>query len=78
MVGEDSLISTFVGLKRNHAIAPQREWMEWFRDLERYDEVHGHCNVPSTYEIPENGRKLGSWLTNQRRNKKLGNLREDR
>lgn len=55
----------------------QRDWMDWYEDLLRYSDSAGHCNVPPTYTTPE-GRKLGYWLTNQRRNKKNGTLRYDR
>jgi hypothetical protein len=57
--------------------AVHREWNDWYRDLLEYGSIHGHCNVPSTVELP-GGRKLGWWLTNQRRNKKSGKLRPDR
>jgi hypothetical protein len=56
----------------------QREWNEWYADLIAYYEMFGTCNVPSTYEMLGSGRKLGSWLTNQRRNKKKGILSPER
>jgi hypothetical protein len=57
--------------------AVHRDWNEWYNDLLEYGAINGHCNIPSTCVL-SGGRKLGWWLTNQRRNKKHGKLRQDR
>lgn len=36
-------------------------WSEKFDELQKFQEKHGHCRVPSSSE------KLSQWVTNQRR-----------
>ncbi|KDU80239.1 restriction endonuclease family protein [Chlamydia muridarum] len=50
-------------------------WEENFLELQRFQEEHGHCRVPSRY--PENPQ-LASWVHVQRRCFKAGKLSEDR
>ena len=50
-------------------------WEQNFRELLKYRDIHGHCIIP--HDWPENP-KLGLWVNNQRRNKKIGKLSADR
>ena len=50
--------------KRNEA-----QWQSKLELLRQYQEQHGHCNVPTIYEI--NGVKLGIWLKDQRKKYKM-------
>jgi hypothetical protein len=50
-------------------------WEEMFAALVVYKEIKGHCNVPK--EWSENP-KLGSWVGQQRQNRKAGTLSENR
>lgn len=47
-------------------------WDENFNLLCEYKNEHGDCKVPSRYE--EDGNRLGSWVCNQRRKKKMNIL----
>jgi hypothetical protein len=52
-----------------------------FAALEEYGSVHGHCNVPISYECTlQSGQtvKLGTWLGTQRQLKRKNNLRIER
>ncbi|WP_231911662.1 DEAD/DEAH box helicase [Chlamydia suis] len=53
----------------------EEAWEENFLELKRFQEEHGHCNVPRWY--PENP-DLGSWVKAQRKTFKSGELSEDR
>ena len=57
--------------------APHREWSEWYNDLLEFGAEHGHYNAPSTY-VTAGGKRLGWWLTNQRRWKKQNILRAEK
>lgn len=50
-------------------------WLYYFGLLQNFKELHGHCNIPSTYE--ENPT-LGTWISFQRVQYKKGRLPEDR
>lgn len=39
-------------------------WEQKFRDLQRYMEEHGHCNVPTKYK---KDTSLGRWVSTQRK-----------
>ncbi|KAL3930038.1 MAG: hypothetical protein SGARI_004598 [Bacillariaceae sp.] len=52
-------------------------WEDKFRELQRYQQQHGHCNVPTKNRA---NRALGRWVSTQRSNYKKfklgkGNLR---
>ncbi len=49
-------------------------WMEKYRRLEAYKEVHGHCRVPQAYE----DRSLACWVGKQRSMQRASTLRNDR
>ncbi|WP_180375819.1 helicase associated domain-containing protein, partial [Chlamydia suis] len=53
----------------------EEAWEKNFLELKRFQEEHGHCNVPSVY--PQNP-SLGVWVSNQRADFKKGKLAEDR
>ncbi|WP_257616748.1 DEAD/DEAH box helicase [Chlamydia suis] len=53
----------------------EEEWEENFLELKRFQEEHGHCKVP--YKYPQNPQ-LASWVSNQRKDFKKGDLSEDR
>jgi Helicase associated domain len=40
-------------------------WNARFEQLKEYKKVHGHCQVPYSYESAD-GAKLGQWVQNQR------------
>jgi len=49
-----------------------RQWENMYTVLLQYEQREGHCNVPHNHI--EDGKKLGEWLTNQRKEKKKGKL----
>ncbi|GAX20622.1 hypothetical protein FisN_3Hh527 [Fistulifera solaris] len=49
-------------------------WMEKYRRLDAYKQVHGHCRVPQSYE----DRSLACWVGNQRSMQRAGTLRDYR
>ena len=53
-----------------------RPWDEWFELLKAYKDEHGRCRVPFSAEY--RGVKLGSWVSEQRRDHKAGDLSEER
>jgi superfamily II DNA or RNA helicase len=48
-------------------------WEKAFRILSDFVELEGHASPANVYETPE-GFKLGAWIGNQRRNRKVGRL----
>jgi hypothetical protein len=50
-------------------------WEQRFADLVAFKAVHGHCNVPSSYQEDPS---LAVWVFNCRRQQKLGSLAQDR
>jgi len=38
-------------------------WIHYYRKLQEFKQVHGHCNVPSTFE----DKKLARWVSRQRK-----------
>ena len=54
--------------------SPQDAWQVMYEQLREFYGVHGHTSVPQFY--PEN-RKLGWWVTTQRRNRKRKPLTTD-
>jgi hypothetical protein len=52
-------------------------WDCWYHDLLAYERMNGHCNVPVQYKM-ECGRKLGQWLNNQKRLRRVGKLKPER
>ena len=65
----DLLISSGALTRRKHRkqgeSSMQREqWLSQFAQLEKYRQVHGHCNVPKRWK---NNLSLGIWVFNQRR-----------
>ncbi|WP_080121412.1 DEAD/DEAH box helicase [Chlamydia suis] len=53
----------------------EESWEKNFLELQRFQEEHGHCKVPSGY--PQNPQ-LAVWVKNQRNDFKKGKLSEDR
>ncbi|WP_080132990.1 DEAD/DEAH box helicase [Chlamydia suis] len=53
----------------------EESWEKNFLELKRFQEEHGHCNVPSV--CPQNP-SLGVWVCVQREKFKKGDLSEDR
>ena len=53
----------------------EEAWEKNFLELKRFQEEHGHCKVPQRY--PQNPQ-LASWVSNQRKDFKKGDLSEDR
>ncbi|WP_082192338.1 DEAD/DEAH box helicase [Chlamydia suis] len=53
----------------------EEEWEENFLELKRFQEEHGHCNVPHKY--PQNPQ-LAVWVSHQRADFKEGKLAEDK
>jgi hypothetical protein len=54
----------------------EEQWEVMFRLLEQFKNREEHCNVPQRHK--EDGSNLGSWLFTQRKQKKKGDLNEDR
>ena len=50
-------------------------WDENYMYAEKYYKKYGNLDIPQKYEV--NGRKLGDWLSDQRKFKKSGNLTDD-
>ena len=50
-------------------------WMFWYGLLKTFNEEHGHCRVPATYESND-GYRLGQWVGVQRGTR--GTLKSDR
>ena len=50
-------------------------WEEAFQRLVAFKREHSHCNVPARYK---HDPELASWVTRQRRRKRLGKLSSDR
>lgn len=48
--------------------AKEAEWDIWFGYLKEFVERENHCNIPTKYQTTE-GHHLGSWVSNQRKNK---------
>ena len=53
------------------------QWEEGFRELSRYHQEYGHCNVAKVY-IPDSGFKLSGWVGRQRQALVSGKLPTDR
>ena len=53
------------------------QWEEAFEQLQYYVKQHGNAKVPATYGITDNF-KLGTWASNQRKNKSKNLLSQDR
>ncbi|MEB2690595.1 DEAD/DEAH box helicase [Chlamydia suis] len=53
----------------------EEAWEENFLELKRFQEEHGHCNVPHKYP---KSPQLAVWVSNQRKDFKKGDLSEDR
>jgi len=49
----------------------RKTWEERFADLLEYGDAHGNCDVPIRYA---DDPQLGTWVSNQRSNKKKGKL----
>ena len=45
-------------------------WMEKYKELKRYKEEHGHCDVPGDYG------PLGRWVAEQRKRPQTGEKKE--
>ena len=45
------------------------QWEEGFRCLERYHTANGDCLVPQGYRDPTTGYRLGTWVSNQRKDR---------
>ncbi len=52
-------------------------WQQMFDEAKKYLEENGDLNVPQDYKTAQ-GRKLCAWLTKQRRDRREGNLSEDK
>lgn len=53
----------------------QQHWENMFQMLVQYKEQHGHTNVPRGYDGSTiDGRPLGTWLMNQRKDYKVGTM----
>lgn len=50
-------------------------WEEMFKELEKYKEEHGNCNVPVKYTV--NNIMLGHWVSMQRNNYRDKKLSDD-
>jgi len=46
-----------------------------YEQLKKYKEKHGNCNASA---VSKDDYQLGTWVVEQRRNKKKGTLLEDR
>jgi hypothetical protein len=46
-----------------------------FEELKQYKAVHGHCNVPQTWDV---NPQLGKWVDTQRAFKKKGKMSPER
>jgi predicted helicase len=53
-----------------------QKWEDMFNLLLQYKEREGDCNAPDKYK--KDGENLGTWLNNQRANKKKGKLDNER
>ena len=53
-----------------------KDWEEGFRYLKSYKEREGHCRVPQDYK--ENGYRLAAWVSSQRHNTALPEVRRQR
>ncbi|MCW5199834.1 helicase associated domain-containing protein, partial [Desulfobulbus sp. F1] len=51
------------------------KWEERYLQLLYFKEEHGHCNVPHNYS---DNQQLGTWVSNQRRQRKQNKLRPER
>jgi len=49
----------------------ERLWEELLSELEKFQKIHGHCDVPQNWN---KNRKLGIWVSTQRVSYKKGNL----
>lgn len=58
------------------AVSSQTAWENWIALLCRYQQEHGHTNVP--YKHKFQGKSLGYWTSTQRKEYKKGNLSQDR
>ena len=56
--------------------ATTASWEFWIGLLEYFVERHGHADVPIGFEL--NGSKLGQWVSDQRKNFKLGKINNQR
>ncbi|OEU06404.1 HA-domain-containing protein [Fragilariopsis cylindrus CCMP1102] len=54
----------------------EKQWEENFALLTKFNQKHGHCNVPKNHK--ESDENLGKWLDRQRTNRKKGILDEER
>eukprot|EP00548_Thalassiothrix_antarctica_P015819 CAMPEP_0194178538 /NCGR_PEP_ID=MMETSP0154-20130528/12102_1 /TAXON_ID=1049557 /ORGANISM="Thalassiothrix antarctica, Strain L6-D1" /LENGTH=221 /DNA_ID=CAMNT_0038893509 /DNA_START=42 /DNA_END=707 /DNA_ORIENTATION=- len=52
-------------------------WESTYSLLLEFHQREGDCNVPPRY-VTQDGRKLGTWLTNQRSNHRKGKLSKER
>jgi len=64
----DTLIRALSAAKdgRNYTKHEDKLWEKWhvrFEQLKTFKEMHGHCNVPHSYEP---NKKLGAWVGKQR------------
>ena len=61
--------------KLRHPPKQQVRWNEIYEELVGYKEEHGDCNVPPGYS--KNNRKLGYWVSRQRKYFMKGKLSEE-
>lgn len=54
-----------------------RTWMKYYAEAKKYAETHGNLNVHAEY-VTDSGLKLGSWISGQRYNYRLGRLPKKR
>jgi superfamily II DNA or RNA helicase len=55
----------------------ESKWSDWVDSLTKYQQQHGDCDVPQTH-ITKQGKKLGSWVKQIKRNYFNGKLSQER
>jgi len=53
-------------------------WEHMYLLLTEIQQREGDCNIPQNYVTPDDGKKLGMWLNNQRVNRRKGKLYKKR
>lgn len=56
------------------ASSERQPWQVRYQELMRFQELHGHCNVPRNYS---HSPSLRAWVMNQRTSRRLGKLTDE-